>query len=371
MPDRDARIAELAREILALVENGDPGEAPPPDPGALLPPANFSAAYDASTRRVTCAWTPQSDAVEIHERWKDPANTLKATLPPGAGVRVSSQLAGGPYEWAARSVRDGAVSEFTEWILTDVPREGDEYDEEEPDGELPGEEPGEEPTPGVHPSDVLPILRHWTIMLPTGSPGDPDNDYLVGESVPDTYFVRDDEFGRGVVFRCHPATANHSPNSKYGRCEARQMVPPSGSWEKSAWSSREPHLLRARLAIDTSHLDHPIVNGLQIHDGGDDVIQVQARNGVLGIAHDDGDSWEPIDVHRDGVPFDMTIDVTGGDEIVVVYNGVEVLTIPKSGSGWYWKAGCYPNTGGANSKRVEAPENYAEVVLYDLQVDPL
>src|SRR5690606_27743673 len=76
MPDRDARIAELAREILALVENGDPGEAPPPDPGALLPPANFSAAYDASTRRVTCAWTPQSDAVEIHERWKNPANTL-------------------------------------------------------------------------------------------------------------------------------------------------------------------------------------------------------------------------------------------------------------------------------------------------------
>lgn len=367
MSDRSARIAELAREILALVDDTSTPEDPPP--GELAPPANFSAAYDASTRRVTCAWTPQADAVEVHERWKDPANTLKATLAPGAGSRVSSQLAGGPYEWAARSVRDGQVSAFTDWVLTDVPREGDEHDDDEHD-EAP-EDPGE-PTPGgPHPSDVLPLLRHWTIMLPTGSPGDPDNDYLVGESIPDTYFVRDDEHGRGVVFRTYPGLAFHSPNSKYGRTEARQMVPPSGSWEKSAWSSSEPHLLYAKLAIDTSHLDHPIVNGLQIHDGGDDVIQVQARNGVLGVAHDDGDSWEPLDVHRDGVPFEMTIDVTGGGEIVFVYNGVEALTIPKRGSGWYWKAGCYPNTGGKNADRVERPSNFAEVVIYDLRIDPL
>jgi hypothetical protein len=30
-------------------------------------------------------------------------------------------------------------------------------------------------------------------------------------------------------------------------------------------------------------------------------------------------------------------------------NGVaKVITIPKRGTGWYWKAGCYINTGGAS-----------------------
>lgn len=245
------------------------------------------------------------------------------------------------------------LDELLDQNSDDEPDEG----EEEPDDEQP--QPG-----GQHPSDVLPVLEHWTIMLPTGSPGDPDNEYLVGSSIPDTYFVRDG----GVVFRTYPARAVHSKNSKYGRTEGRQMVS-RAKWVKSEWPSTQPHRLTARLAIDTSRLDHQIVNGLQIHDGGDDVIQVQARNGVLGVSHNDGKAWEVIDAYRGDV-FDMDIYVTGQGEIVFTYNGDEAARIPKSGSGWYWKAGCYPNTGGANTDRPEQPTAYAEVVIYKLEVTP-
>lgn len=242
---------------------------------------------------------------------------------------------------------------------------GDEDDDEPDDGD--GDD--ESPAGGQHPSDVLRVLKDWTIMLPTGSPGDPDNEYLVGVSIPDTYFVRDDEHGRGVVFRTYPATANHSKNSRYGRTEGRQMVP-GKKWEKSSWSSSEPHRLTARLAVDTSRLTHEIVNALQIHDGGDDVAQVQVREGVLGVSHKDGKAWEVLDPGYGGQTADIKVEVTGGGEIVFVYNGVEQAHIEKSGSGWYWKAGCYPNTGGANKDRPEAPTAYAEVILYKLEVTP-
>lgn len=253
--------------------------------------------------------------------------------------------------------------------------EDEDQDDESDDEDDEDEDDDEEPAPGgPHPSDVLPVLKDWTIMLPTGSDGDPDNLYLVGKSIPDTYFVRDG----AVVFRCYPATAVHSKNSKYGRAEGRQMVP-GEPWEKSAWPSgtpkkpAEPQHLHARIAIDASRLAHPIVNGAQIHDGGDDVMQVQSRDGVLGIAHDDGDSWEVIDPDygTDGAVFDLDIRTTGRGEIVVDYDGAEAVRIEKSGSGWYWKAGCYPNTGGANTERREDEDAYAEVVFYELDVEPL
>lgn len=238
-------------------------------------------------------------------------------------------------------------------------------DYEDPDDNGGDDEDDDPPANGQHPSDLIPVLKDWTIMLPTGSPGDPDNEYLVGVSIPDTYFVRDG----AVVFRCYPATANHSKNSRYGRTEGRQMVP-GKKWEKSSWSSSEPHQLTARLAIDTSRLAYEIVNALQIHDGGDDVAQVQVRDGVLGVSHKDGKAWEVLDPGYGGQTVDIKIEVTGGGELVFTYNGIEKARIEKTGSSWYWKAGCYPNTGGANEKRPERPDAYAEVVIYKLEVTP-
>jgi hypothetical protein len=258
---------------------------------------------------------------------------------------------------------DEIGEKLDELLEQDSDDDEDEDGEEEPDE---GEEEPDPPTPGgQHPSDVLPVLKDWTIMLPTGSPGDPDNEYVVDRSITDTYFVR----GGGVVFRVYPAKAVHSKNSMYGRCEGRQMVP-RAKWVKSEWPSTQPHRLSARLSIDTHELAHPMVNGVQIHDGSDDVIQVQSRDGVLGVSHDDGDSWEVLDPSYAGETFDVDVEVTGRGEIVFTYNGAETVRIPKSGSGWYWKAGCYPNTGGAKKEKPESPTVACEVVIYKLEVTP-
>ena len=226
------------------------------------------------------------------------------------------------------------------------------------------------PSSGKFPSQVLPVLRWWTIMLPTGSNFDPDNGYLVDKSVPDTYYVND----KGEVVFEAPAEGVHSENSKYARSEGRQMLP-GKPWAKSSWTSVQANRLRAELAIDLLTLDNrPRINGLQIHDGGDDVMQVQAReDGSLGISHNDGKSWEVLDPSypRGGAFFVADIAVANNKITVAYARGpvTKTVTIPKTGSGWYWKAGAYINTGGASEFR-NKPGARGRVTFRSLLVDP-
>jgi hypothetical protein len=338
------------------------GDTDPPPTGELTPPAGFTCTFDNVTRRATCRWTPTDDVVEIHEDQTDPANTLKATMPPGAAVRVSSELAGGhPYRFGGRTVRDGEHSEFV-WVTIDVPARGDE-----PGGE-PGGEPGEEPPPapgGRTPVQVIPELSTHTVMLPIMKPdGDtPQNDYA-GDwgNVEGVFYAALVGGAPAVVFRT-PADGAHSKGSKYARTEARQMR--DTAWTKGAWPSSGSHSLACDLAIDTSHLStRKRISAMQIHDGGDDVCQlVYDADQGLGLAHNDGDSWEPIDPdYRDGDRFTCTIAAVG-DVISVYYDGARMLDIPKRGTGWYFKWGCYLQTGGA-STHVEPAGAYGEVVFW-------
>lgn len=355
MPDF-AAAADALRAAAAALDTSGPG--PDPEPGDLTPPVAFTAAYNAATRKVTSRWAAAPDAVSVqrHERMVDPLNTLKATAAAAAGESESSELKGGRYEWALRSVGpDGELSDFTVWVATDVPvKGGDEPDDEDEQDEDPPPSTG-----GPHPSDVL-DLRSWTVMLPTGGQGDPDNLYLIGQSIPGVFFVRDG----GVVCRA-PADGVHSPNSKYPRTELRQMA--NDDWTKAAWPSLAGHSLEAELAIDTRGLAaRRRINGLQIHDGGDDVCQIMCHEtDGLGLMHSDGNAWESIDPNYvDGTRFTCKI-TAEGDRIQVDYNGARVVDIPKKGSGWYWKAGCYLQTGGA-SEHHEPAGATGEVVIWRL-----
>lgn len=353
MPD-EAWYTRVESKIDRILTELDAPPDPGPDPGVLLAPTGFTTTLNNNDRTITCAWSPQAAAVEVHEFLTDPANTLKAALPSGVNSRTSGALAGGHnYSYAVRSAREGLVSVFTDRVTLYVPAAGEAPPDEEPD-------PGEEeppPTGGTHPLDVL-DLRNWTIMQPTGSQGDPDNAYCTRTNHCGL-FVR----GGGVVFRC-PADGFHSPNSKYARREARQMR--DASWTKAAWSSSGDHSLECDLAIDSSHLtgQRPRINAMQIHDGGDDVCQLMHHeSGALGLMHDDGDSFEVIDPHYvNGTRFTCKIHAVN-NRIIVTYNGVQALSIPKTGSGWYWKKGCYLNTGGA-SEFTQPPGAYGEVIVY-------
>jgi poly(beta-D-mannuronate) lyase len=354
------RIADLVEQIRDAVVDD---ETPPA--GGLRPPTGFTANYDRAVRKVASRWTgaPGAVSVQSHERLKDPAATLKATVPAATGERVSSELAGGRYEWALRSVGpDGELSDFTEWIATGVPPKGEDDEPEEPGEEEPP------PAGGPHPTDILPELKRWTITLPTGSEGDPDNDYMIGKSVPGVFFVGDHG---GVVFRANAGGAT-TANSDYPRAEGRQMR--DDDWTKEARPSSEPHTLECDLAIDTRGLRaRRRISAMQIHDGGDDVVQLifDADEG-LGLSHDDGDSWELIDPdYRDGTRFTcrfVTVPQPDEDDdrVQVFYNDRQVVDILKRGSGWYDKVGAYLQTA---PKWGEADDATGEVVVWRLVVN--
>jgi hypothetical protein len=225
-------------------------------------------------------------------------------------------------------------------------------------GGTPTPQPEPAPTPKRHPSDVL-DLRKWTIMLPTGAQGDPDNEYVIGRSIPNTLFVDSDG---AVVFRTDVVNGVHSPNSKYARTEAREMK--DDDWTKAAWSSSGPRWFEASLAIDTSHLTtRKRCNGIQIHNGSDDVCQVMAReDGKLGLMHNDGGSFVVIDPEYKGARFTCRVTVAA-NRIKVHYNGALKVDIPKQGTGWYWKWGCYSQTGGASTYK-EPAGSYAQVKVW-------
>ena len=327
---------------------------PAPEPSGLEAPSSFTTVLNPD-RSVTSTWVPApgSTHTEVHEFEVDPLNTLKATMGSSTS-RTSGILTGGKnytYAVRAKDANTGELSPFSPRITVYVPASTDTT--------TPAPPPNTPPPAGAYPSDVL-DLRNWTIMLPTGSQGDPDNDYMIGRSVPDTLYVASTG---GVVFKAR-ADGVHSSGSKYARTECRQMV--DQNWTKAAWSpaSATLHALECDMAIDARGLvKRPRVNGMQLHDGADDICQIQRREGMgLGLAHNDGASWGSIDpAYQDGTRFACRIEVQSG-RLRVYYNGVKKVDVAKSGAGWFWKWGCYLQSNVADWG--EAPSASGMVTVY-------
>jgi hypothetical protein len=214
----------------------------------------------------------------------------------------------------------------------------------------PVDPPPPPPPSGKKPGDILDLAK-WTLMLPTGSEGDPDNTYAVRWGVLPGLFYVDDT--NAVVFET-PANGFHSSGSKYARTELREMA--DTNWTKAAWASNKARSLECDMAIDTSGLTaRKRVNGMQLHGGSDDIAQVQAReNGQLGFAHNDGASWEVIDPDYKGQRFVCKLVSTGTGRLQVFYNGVKKVDVPKTFSTAYFKAGCYNQSGGASDYKEPA-----------------
>jgi hypothetical protein len=238
---------------------------------------------------------------------------------------------------------------------------------------------------------ILPLLRDWTVTLPIGKPGTTDspwNDYLTKATdaqLSPLIRIGQDPRGRYVDFRGRPATVVTTKNSKYGRNEARETEG-AGSWDLSGWPSAGPRFLEAVLAIDASQCTaRQRINGMQIHDGSDDVMQIMRRGPQrgpgpageldpkdygLGVMYKDGDAWLELDpAYRDGEVFRCRIEVAG-DNVGVIYHNLvtgaaKTVSFTQRGSGWYWKAGDYFQTGGKSEWREPAAAE-CSVRLYSL-----
>jgi hypothetical protein len=226
---------------------------------------------------------------------------------------------------------------------------------------IPEAEPPRAQGAATKPGDLL-DLANWYLTLPIGPEGDPDS-----IDQPELLDYRSDWFdltpdGTGVVFRA-PAGGVTTKNSKYARSELREMR----GEEKAAWSNTEGvHTLESRQAITKVPPVRPEVSATQIHDGGDDVMQIRLEGSTLVAQYADGAEQVVIDpAYRLGTPYDLRI-VAADGRITVFYNGEQRAEIQRSGSSWYFKVGAYTQS---NPERGDHPDALAEVVVYSLRIE--
>lgn len=363
MADQLARIADLARQILAVA-----GEQPQdPGPGALTPPQGFTATFDTSTRRITGRFVAQTDAVQVHEDLTDPTNTLKATLPPGASVYVSSELKGGhPYRYGLCSVRDGEVSDFTEWITIDVPLKGEEFDGQD-DDEGPGEErpPGEPSLGGPYPLDIL-RSKAWKL---TTALEDPERDGKVWEIYRpelDTYASanwRVNAAGTAIEITC-PFDGFTTENSSNVRWELRQMLADGSNEVEWSTDDGRNHRLVVDTQIDEFGGNHIVF--AQFHGGDDDLTVGRAEPNddgatfTIWITHgDETHGFKAVEAMPIGQRYRWEMESDGAGRIHYWLDGVKVPHIYQaSDDSVYGKAGLY-------LQRKGEPGSQGRVTLYD------
>jgi hypothetical protein len=217
-------------------------------------------------------------------------------------------------------------------------------------------------SPGARkfPSDVL-NLKNWSLTLPTGASGNPED--ITPSKLPtfsNKYFQLNGK-RNGVIFNA-PVGGVTTKNSKYPRSELREMT----GEEKAAWSNTSgTHTLIAREAILAVPPVKPEIVTAQIHDGGDDVIQIRLEGKKLMVQYNDGKSEVPIDTnYKLGKVFDVKI-VAANSKIEVYYNGKKKADIAKSGTGWYFKAGAYLQSNTEKGDTTGAP---GKVAIYGLKV---
>ena len=221
------------------------------------------------------------------------------------------------------------------------------------------------PPPPARPAQVL-DLRPWKLTLPVGRQGHPLEilQPTLSAAGNSAFFrlTRD----RGVRFRA-PVGGVTTENSKYPRAELREMTPDGR--RKAAWSSTAGrHVMTISQAITATPRAKPHVVAGQIHDAEDDIIMIRLEGRRL-FVESDGDDVGLLDPnYRLGTKFTVSI-VASPAGIRVTYKtplrGSSVVDVRKAGHGWYFKAGCYPQS---NPDRGDQPSNYGEVVIYALTI---
>lgn len=228
----------------------------------------------------------------------------------------------------------------------------------------PGPNPPPPPPSGTKPSEMF--GRNWTIMAPFNKPGatnSPENLYLSKAEADSRYAAVLYAKNGGWAFKTR-ADGVHSANSKYPRTELREMK--DENWEEAAWSNKSgTHTLTGRYSVFMSLIKRPQVVLAQIHDDSDDVMQVAYDDGKLVAFYDDKAKVITLEPNYQGGTFDIQI-MASNSEIRVYYNGAMKGVIPKSGDGWYFKAGTYLQSNVADWS--EAPDAYGEVTIYSLKV---
>jgi hypothetical protein len=210
------------------------------------------------------------------------------------------------------------------------------------------------------PSDLI-DLKNWSLTLPTGNAGDPED--MTPPQLPKfaNEFFRVNKSRDGVVFTATVGGVT-TENSHYPRSELREM----NGEAKAAWSNTSgTHTLSVREAILAVPPVKPEVVAVQIHDASDDVMQIRLEGQRLMVQSDDGKTETVLDpAYKLGTVYDVQV-VAHDGRVDIIHNGVKKAELNKSGAGWYFKVGAYVQSNPERGDRVGAP---GTVAVYKLSV---
>lgn len=203
----------------------------------------------------------------------------------------------------------------------------------------------------------------WKLTLPVGKPGDPDEIVRPVASVKPWYR----RVGDDLILRAHAGGVT-TPNSKYPRCELRELVPET--LKPASWTNGygvHTLTMTARVLDLTPVKPHVVV--AQIHDGSDDVAMIRLERRHL-FVEADGEVVKTLDAdYVLGAPFTTELRATAdGIQVLYVRHGQTKTRAAHVGGrfiGAYFKAGCYLQSNVAKGDR---PESFAEVAIRSLRV---
>ena len=221
---------------------------------------------------------------------------------------------------------------------------------------------------GTAPGTVL-SLTNWKLTLPVD--GCDDNKWSDEVTQPTLSSFRDARYftvnsARGVVFRARVDGARTSSNTKYPRSELREMT--DRGEERASWSNRSSsngvHRMTMEAAITATPSNKPHVVAAQIHDEDDDVMMIRLYGKELVVDANDSKVRLLLDAgYQLGKRFTISITASNGN-IRVVYNNSRTVDYKRSGTGMYFKAGCYT----LSNPSYDRGDQFGEVVIYKLSV---
>ena len=290
------------------------------------------------------------------------ACTVNVAFRPTDDGRLSAELEADPDSGRAVSAD-----------LLGVGRKNDDAVEDDEDEVTGDDSPGVEcktsaNTTGTAPGSVL-NLTNWKLTLPVD--GCDDNKWADEVTQPQLASFRDSRYftvnsARGVVFRARVDGARTSSNTKYPRSELREMT--DRGEKRASWSNKSSgdgvHRMTMDAAITATPVTKPEVVAAQIHDEDDDVVMVRLYGKQLVVDADDSNVRLVLDADYElGQRFTVSITASRG-AITVVYNGSRTVTYRHSGSGMYFKAGCYT----LSNTSYDRGDRFGEVIIYKLGV---
>ena len=208
------------------------------------------------------------------------------------------------------------------------------------------------------PSDVL-DLTNWKLTLPINDAEEITQPEL--DSFSDEYFYVNDD-GDGVVFKA-PCGGGTTDGSSYPRSELREMT--NDGEDEASWStSSGKHTMIIEGKITNTPVVKPHVVVGQIHDSGDDVIELRLEGSKLFVEADGTDEGTLDSDYEIGTRY--TIKVVAEDGVIkVYYNDALKVTYTKKATGCYFKAGMYTQS---NTSKGDSATAYGEAVIYSLSV---